>query len=39
MRVHGVEVEPNAFAMGNGEKARGYRRDKLEAAFNRRNDR
>jgi S-DNA-T family DNA segregation ATPase FtsK/SpoIIIE len=39
MRVHDVEVEPNAFAMGNGEKARGYRRDKLEAAFNRRNDR
>jgi S-DNA-T family DNA segregation ATPase FtsK/SpoIIIE len=39
MRVHGVDVEPNAFAMGNGEKARGYRRDKLEAAFNRRNDR
>jgi S-DNA-T family DNA segregation ATPase FtsK/SpoIIIE len=37
MRVHGVEVEPNAFAMGNGEKARGYRRDKLEQAFNRRN--
>jgi len=39
MRVHGVDPEPNAFAMGNGEKARGYRRDKLEAAFNRRNDR
>jgi len=39
MRVHGVEPEPNAFAMGNGEKVRGYRRDKLEAAFNRRNDR
>lgn len=39
MRVHGVEVEPNAFAMGNGEKARGYRRDKLEVALNRRNDR
>jgi hypothetical protein len=39
MRVHGVTPEPNAFAMGNGEKARGYRRDKLEAAFNRRNDR
>jgi len=37
--VHGVDPEPNAFAMGNGEKARGYRRDKLEAAFNRRNDR
>lgn len=39
MRVHGVTPEPNAFALGNGEKARGYRRDKLEAAFNRRNDR
>jgi hypothetical protein len=39
MRVHGLAPEPNAFAMGNGEKARGYRRDKLEAAFNRRNDR
>lgn len=39
MRVHGVEPEPNAFAMGNGERVRGYRRDKLEAAFNRRNDR
>jgi hypothetical protein len=37
MRVHGVAPEPNAFAMGNGEKARGYRRDKLEQAFNRRN--
>jgi DNA translocase FtsK/SpoIIIE-like protein len=36
MRVHGVEPEPNAFAMGNGDKARGYRRDKLEAAYNRR---
>jgi DNA translocase FtsK/SpoIIIE-like protein len=39
MRVHGIAPEPNAFAMGNGDKARGYRRDKLEAAFNRRNDR
>jgi S-DNA-T family DNA segregation ATPase FtsK/SpoIIIE len=37
MRVHGVEPEPNAFAMGNGERVRGYRRDKLEQAFNRRN--
>jgi hypothetical protein len=36
MRVHGVAPEPNAFAMGNGEKARGYRRDKLEEAWNRR---
>jgi hypothetical protein len=37
MRVHGVEPEPNAFAMGNGDKARGYRRSTLEAAMNRRN--
>jgi Zn-dependent protease with chaperone function len=36
MRVHGVAPEPNAFAMGNGEKVRGYRRDKLEEAWNRR---
>ena len=39
MRVHGVAPEPNAFAMGNGEKARGYRRSTLESAMNdRRND-
>ena len=35
MRVYGVQPEPNAFAMGNGEKARGYRRSVLEAAKNR----
>jgi hypothetical protein len=34
MRVHGVEPEPNAFAMGDGTRVRGYRRDKLEAAWN-----
>ena len=32
MRTYGVTPEPNAFAMGNGEKARGYRRSALEAA-------
>jgi hypothetical protein len=36
MRVHGAQPEPNAFAMGNGDKkARGYRRSVLEAAKNR----
>lgn len=35
MSVHGVKPEPNAFAIGNGEKARGYRRSVLEAAKNR----
>lgn len=35
MRAHGVTPEPNAFAIGNGEKARGYRRSVLEAAKNR----
>lgn len=35
MRSYGVTPEPNAFAMGNGEKARGYRRSVLEAAKNR----
>lgn len=31
MRAYGSQPEPNAFAMGNGEKARGYRRSVLEA--------
>lgn len=35
MRAYGAQPEPNAFAMGNGEKARGYRRSVLEAAKNR----
>lgn len=35
MRAYGVQPEPNAFAIGNGEKARGYRRSVLEAAKNR----
>jgi hypothetical protein len=35
MRAYGVRPEPNAFAIGNGEKARGYRRSVLEAAKNR----
>lgn len=35
MRAFGCTPEPNAFAMGNGEKARGYRRSVLEAAKNR----
>jgi hypothetical protein len=34
MRAYGCTPEPNAFAMGNGEKARGYRRSVLEAAKN-----
>lgn len=34
MRAYGVTPEPNAFAIGNGEKARGYRRSVLEAAKN-----
>ena len=34
MRAYGVTPEPNAFAIGNGEKARGYRRSALEAAKN-----
>lgn len=38
MRVYGVAPEANAFAMGNGEKARGYRRSVLEAARNRREE-
>lgn len=32
MRAHGVTAEPHAFAMGDGVKARGYRRVFLEAA-------
>ena len=35
MRAFGCTPEPNAFAMGNNEKARGYRRSVLEAAKNR----
>lgn len=35
MRPFGCTPEPNAFAIGNGEKARGYRRSVLEAAKNR----
>lgn len=35
MSAYGVKPEANAFAMGNGEKARGYRRSVLEAAKNR----
>lgn len=35
MRAFGAQPEPNAFAMGNGEKARGYRRSVLEATKNR----
>jgi hypothetical protein len=35
MSAYGVKPEPNAFAIGNGEKARGYRRSVLEAAKNR----
>lgn len=38
MSVYGAKPEPNAFALGNGEKARGYRRSVLEAAKNRRGD-
>ncbi len=38
MSAYGVKPEGNAFAMGNGEKARGYRRDVLEAANNRRKE-
>jgi hypothetical protein len=38
MSVYGVKPEGNAFAMGNGEKARGYRRSVLEAAKNRRGE-
>lgn len=30
--TYGIHPEPNAFAMGNGEKARGYRRSVLEEA-------
>jgi hypothetical protein len=33
MRTYGVTPEPNAFAIGNGEKARGYRRSVLEEAM------
>jgi S-DNA-T family DNA segregation ATPase FtsK/SpoIIIE len=36
MRAYGVTPEPNAFAMGNGDKARGYRRSVLEEAANNR---
>jgi len=32
MRVYGLAPEPHAFAMGNGVKARGYRRSALETA-------
>jgi hypothetical protein len=35
MGVYGAKPEANAFAMGNGEKARGYRRSVLEATKNR----
>lgn len=38
MSAYGVKPEPNAFAIGNGEKARGYRRSVLEAAKNRRGE-
>jgi len=38
MSVYGAKPEANAFAMGNGEKARGYRRSVLEAAKNRRKE-
>jgi hypothetical protein len=34
MSVYGAKPEANAFAIGNGEKARGYRRSVLEAAKN-----
>ncbi len=34
MSAYGAKPEPNAFAIGNGEKARGYRRSVLEAAKN-----
>lgn len=34
MREFGVTPEPNAFAMGDGTRARGYRRSALEAAKN-----
>lgn len=36
MSAHGAKPEPNAFAIGNGEKMRGYRRSVLEDAENRR---
>lgn len=36
MSAYGAKPEPNAFAIGNGEKARGYRRSVLEAAKSRR---
>lgn len=36
MSAYGAKPEPNAFAIGNGEKARGYRRAVLEAAKSRR---
>lgn len=35
MRTYGIAPEPNAFAIGTGEKARGYRRTVLENAKNR----
>ena len=35
MSAYGVKPEPNAFAIGNNKKARGYRRSVLEAAKNR----
>jgi hypothetical protein len=38
MSVYGAKPEANAFALGNGEKARGYRRSVLEAAKNRREE-
>jgi hypothetical protein len=38
MSAYGAKPEANAFAMGNGEKARGYRRSVLEAAKNRRRE-
>lgn len=38
MSAYGAKPEGNAFAMGNGEKARGYRRSVLEAAKNRRRE-
>jgi S-DNA-T family DNA segregation ATPase FtsK/SpoIIIE len=33
LRALGASPEPNAFAMGNGDKARGYRRSVLESAL------
>jgi hypothetical protein len=38
MSAYGVRPEANAFAIGDGDKARGYRRSVLEAAKNRREE-